>query len=161
METSTLITAITAATGVATLVNLVIYNYFFLPKINKSLEDYKSLIKLQDKVNEEKWLLKRDACMTALAIADSQISNRTYPNVKEGSIDKAPLNTTADVRTCINKLNCSCENPEVLRLLKVILFDSYSPDIIVDLRNAVREELNFGDAPFDLDRERAFVGRIG
>jgi|SRR6185503_4752869 len=144
--------------GIATLLNLIGYNYFFLPKINKSLEDYKSLIKIQDKINEEKWILKRDACMKALEIADSQISNWTFPNVV---MDKAPINTTMEVRECINMLNCSCEKPEVLKILKTILFGkNQGADIIVDLRNSIRIELNFDTKGFDTDRKMAFIAAI-
>ncbi len=41
------------------------------------------------------------------------------------------------------------------------MFESVSPDIIVDLRNAVRLELDFGKEEFDKDREKAFVGKVG
>ncbi len=41
------------------------------------------------------------------------------------------------------------------------MFESVSPDIIVDLRNAVRKELDFGNEVFDTDRDKAFVGKVG
>jgi hypothetical protein len=57
-------------------------------------------------------------------------------------------------------LACSCDNTEVIQILKKILFEVVSPDIIVDLRNSVRRELEFGTDDFDKDRNKAFVGKV-
>jgi hypothetical protein len=41
------------------------------------------------------------------------------------------------------------------------MYESVNPDIIVDLRNAVRQELDFGNQIFDKDRDKAFVAKVG
>jgi len=112
----------------------------------------KSLIKT------EKWTIKQKACLEALDLADAMLSNYSYENVKEGEIIKEEVKTV-DVRRCYNKLACSCNNEEILILFKKIFFDKVTIDIIVDLRNAVRRELDFGTA-IDEDRERAYFGRL-
>ena len=110
-------------------------------------------------INQEKWKHKRDACFNALNIADGLLSNYKYPNVKEGDIKPGKV-STEEVRKCFNDLACSCNDTNVIFILKKIMYDSVSPDIIVDLRNAVRKELEFGKTEFDTDRDKAFVGKI-
>jgi uncharacterized protein YxjI len=95
-----------------------------------------------------------------LNIADALLSNYKYPNVKDGEIKPGKI-STEEVRKCFNDLACSCREATVIDLLKKIMFESVSPDIIVDLRNAVRIELDFGNQEFDKDRDKAFVGKVG
>lgn len=144
----------------ATLINGVLYNYWLLPKINKRLKTFESLLKKEESLRENKWQIKRAACLKALNIADALLSNYEYPGAKKEDIKPGKI-TTEEVRTCFNELACSCDNTEVIDTLKKIMFESVSPDIIVDLRNSVRRELEFGNDDFDTDRDKAFVGKVG
>ncbi|WP_461643273.1 hypothetical protein [Labilibaculum euxinus] len=144
----------------ASLINGIIYKFWLFPKINKDLKSFESNLKREESINENRWQIKRTACLNALNIADSVLSNKEYPNVRKEDI-KPGKATTEEVRTCFNELAASCINSEVIDILKKMMFESVSPDIIVDLRNAVRNELGFDDKSFDKDREKAFVGKVG
>jgi len=123
------------------------------------LEHLKRDLQAELKTQQEVWLLKRDACLKALNVANAVLSNYTYPNVSQDAIDPQ-CETVATARACFNELACSCEHPDVLNEIKRILFGSVSPDAIVDLRNAVRRELGFSTVQVDEDREKAFIGRL-
>lgn len=43
---------------------------------------------------------------------------------------KPGITSTEDVRTCFNELACSCDNTDVIEVLKKIMFESVSLDII-------------------------------
>tara|TARA_R110002096_G_scaffold251155_5_gene443879 strand:+ start:1466 stop:1969 length:504 start_codon:yes stop_codon:yes gene_type:complete len=144
----------------ATLINGILYKYWLLPKINKDLKSFESKLKREESINENRWQIKRNACLNALNIADALLSNYEYPNAKKEDIKPGKI-TTEEVRTCFNELAASCSNSDVIDILKKIMYESVSPDIIVDLRNAVRQELEFGKDDFDKDRDKAFVGKIG
>ncbi|MEP6927821.1 MAG: hypothetical protein ABI834_09305 [Ginsengibacter sp.] len=160
MEPKDIIAIIVASITFAGLINVILYQLFFLPRFNKTFKKFEFELKQKDLVNQEQWKHKRDACFNALNIADNIISNYTYPNVKDGDIKPGKI-TTEEVRKCFNDLACSCTGTEVIDIVKKILFESIRPDIIVDLRNAVRKELEFGNTEFDTDRINAFVGKIG
>ncbi|HEH9413047.1 TPA: hypothetical protein SIA28_001653 [Aeromonas salmonicida] len=125
----------------------------------QKIEEFKDA--LQDKriKHDRAWLLKREACLKALNIANGILSNYKYPNVKDGDIHPQEIDVI-EVRECFNELACSCNNSEVINTLKWIMFKTVSPDAIVDLRNAVRRELDFGLDEVDTDRENAFIGRV-
>lgn len=159
MEYKDIITVIGLSLTLLTLLNVVLYQFIFLPKFNQSLKKFESDLKQKDLINQEQCKHKRDACFNALNIADSLLSNYEYPNVKEGDIKPGKI-TTEEVRKCFNDLACSCKESNVIDILKKIMYEPVRPDIIVDLRNAVRIELNFGDKEFDKDRLKAFVGKV-
>ena len=160
MELKDILTIIGLSITFASLINIILYQSFFLPKFNKTFKKFEFDLKQKDLINQEQWKHKRDACFNALNIADGLLSNYTYPNVKEGEIKPGKI-TTEEVRKCFNDLACSCKEPIVIDILKKIMYESVSPDIIVDLRNAVRSELEFGNKEFDKDRMKAFVGKVG
>lgn len=145
--------------GLATVINLLFYQFWYLPKIQRSIERFKSELKSEEFLKQERWKIKRDACIKALDIADALISNYQFKNISDADMKKSYV-STEDVRKCINDLATSCEGPEVLDQLKVILFDSITPAAIVELRNAVRKELEFGETEIDTDRDKAYVGII-
>jgi hypothetical protein len=105
------------------------------------------------------WQIKKAACLKALNIANAVISNYRYTNVPEGDIVPQYENIE-EVRACFNELACTCRGPEVMSELKRIMFSPVTPDAIVDLRNAVRRELGFSRKIIDIDRAKAFVGKI-
>lgn len=126
----------------------------------KQLERYRYEIRQAEAVDQERWRIKRDACIRALDIANAVLSNRDYENVPKGTIVKQEV-TTAETRACLDELACTCDRPDVMSELKrIVIGESVRPDAIVDLRAAIRRELGFGDEPIDTDRETAFVARI-
>ncbi len=107
----------------------------------------------------EKWIIKKEACLKALNLANAILSNYEYQAVKKGEI--VPQYTTIEeARSCFNELACTCDTSDVLESLKKIMFSSVTPAAIVDLRNAVRKELGVSNHPIDLDKEKAFIGKI-
>ncbi len=126
---------------------------------DSKLEELKGAIQTQTSQNHERWLIKRKACLHALTVANATLSNSTYPNAKSEDILPQYI-TIEDARTCVDEIACSCDSPDVLDILKEILFGSVSPDKIVDLRNAIRKELNFSSQEIDSDREKAFIGKL-
>jgi len=124
------------------------------------LESYKSKIKELEYQNLDKWAIKREACLKALNIADSALSNMDWVGVTEKEIVKSEIDTIT-VRHCYNQLSCSCDLPETLLEFKKVLglLGPINGDAIVDFRNAIRKELDFGKE-IDIDRENAFIGRI-
>lgn len=125
----------------------------------KQLEMYRHEIRQIESVNQERWKIKRDACIKALNIANAILSNYEYPNVDSKDIVRQEI-ATSEVRACFNDLACSCDTPDVIDELKRILRGQVRPDAIVDLRSAVRRELGFGKEVVDTDRDDAFVGRV-
>lgn len=160
MELKDILTIIGLSLTLAGLINVILYQLFFLPKFNKTFKQFEFELKQKDLINQEQWKHKRDACFNALNIADNLLSNYKYPNVKDGEIKPGKI-TTEEARKCFNDLACSCRDTKVIEVLKKIMFESVSLEIIVDLRNAVRLELDFGNKEFDKDREKAFVGKVG
>ncbi len=160
MKAKEFLTIIGLTITFAGLINAALYQFWFLPKFNKSFRDFESSIKYKELIDQERWQLKRTACLNALNIADCILSNYKYENAKSEDIIPIPV-TTEEVRKCFNELACTCDNTEVIEILKKILYDKIRPDIIVDLRNSVRRELGFGNSDFDKDRKNAFVGKIG
>lgn len=128
--------------------------------IDKDLESYKSEIKELESKNLDKWEIKREACLKALNLADSALSNMDWDGDMNKGIVKSEIDTIT-VRDCYNQLACSCDLPETLTEFKRVLglLGPIKGDVIVDFRNAIRKELNFGKE-IDVDRVKAFIGRI-
>jgi hypothetical protein len=107
----------------------------------------------------EVWVMKRNACLKALDLANAVLSNYKYSNLSQEDI--VPQQESIEsARSCFNELACTCENSEVIDQLKVILFENVSPDAIVDLRSAVRKELGFETESIDSDRKNSFLSKI-
>ena len=125
-----------------------------------NLEKIKALLSESSHQKNAVWLIKRNACLKALDLANAVLSNYEYSNVPKE--DMVPQRESIEsARSCFNELACTCESSEVIDQLKIILFDkTTSPAAIVDLRNAVRKELGFENTSIDLDRDHAFVGKI-
>jgi len=116
------------------------------------------LLKILHQKNEV-WVMKRNACLKALELANAVLSNYEYENLSTGSI--VPQQQSIEfARSCFNELACTCEGSEVLEQLKKIMSGNGTVDLIVDLRNAVRKELGFEKESIDLDRDSAFLGKI-
>ncbi|MEO7665481.1 MAG: hypothetical protein ABIU97_00430, partial [Dehalococcoidia bacterium] len=123
------------------------------------LERLRAALRLEAHTAEQGWLIKRDACLKALTVANAVLSNQSYSNIPQEHI-VPQTETVANARACLDALACSCEGPEVIDELKKIMFGQVGPDAIVDLRAAVRRELGFASHTVDTDREKAFIGRL-
>ncbi|TGD70747.1 hypothetical protein E4634_20805 [Mangrovimicrobium sediminis] len=101
-----------------------------------------------------RWELKREACLEALRIVDSRFSDYQWsdPEGNIARVDPQESVSTADVRSCFNKLVLACEKPDVPRAFeaclnlnlganKAIKLDMNS---VIPFRNAIRKELGFG-----------------
>lgn len=126
---------------------------------DKKLEELKGEIQTQISQKHEKWMIKRSACLRALNLANAVLSNYTYPNMPKDNVVPQEI-TIEEARSCVDELACSCDSSDTLDTLKEIMFGNVTPDIIVDLRNAVRRELDFSKQQIDSDREKAFVAKL-
>ena len=107
----------------------------------------------------KKWELKREASLKALDLVNAVFSHRFEHESKGAKMVLAKVDTN-EVRKCVNELACSIDNPEILTTFKNLMgLKDSSADQIVDFRNMIREELEFGK-PLDEDREFAFFIRI-
>lgn len=127
-------------------------------EIGRELEQYKTELKLIEAKNSSKWEIRRSACLHALDVADSIISQRSWKEILEASITKSGV-STIEARKAYNRLACSCENLDTLEIFRKIMSsteENMSVDIIVDFRNAVRKELEY-ERDIDTDRTNAFI----
>lgn len=133
-----------------------------IEEITSKIETIRKEIEYQGNIKTHRFDLKRKACLNALRVANSVLSNYEYDNAKKGDIKPQYMNVD-EVRACIDELACTCETSSVLDILKKIMFEKVSPvspDIIVDLRNAIRNELGFSNKEIDTDREKSFIARV-
>ena len=158
MDFKLILSIIGISITISSIFSTIIYNLILKRMIDESLEQFKSKLQNESYVRQKRWELKREACLKALDIANSLISHGRYPNVKEGVIITQD-SSTKEIRECYDLISATCDGKEVLNVLKKIVGGSFSPDVIVDMRNAVRQELEFGNTQIDNDREFAFVGR--
>jgi hypothetical protein len=109
----------------------------------------------------ERWQIKKVACLRALNIANAIISNYSYTDENKKELEIIPQYESVEaIRACFNDLACTCDGPEVINELKKIMFKQVTPAAIVDLRNAVRKELDMGSTPIDTDVENSFIGKV-
>jgi len=134
--------------------------YSIKHEYDQKFEEIKTTLQEHSNINQNKNELKKKACMQALRLANCVLSNYHYPHVPAGGIQPQTM-SLEEARACIDELACTCESSNVLDTLKNILFNSVSPDSIVDLRNAIRKELSFSVIEIDTDRARAFIGKLG
>ena len=134
--------------------------------LEAKLEAYKAEVRAKERVAQERWSIKRDACLAALDVVDRAMTNMKW--TMPGSGSQVPVVaeevSAADARAAMNRLAMTCDNPEVVRLflrcLNVRNADDATPplaaDAIHDLRNAIRKELEFG-TNLDIDRSAAWI----
>jgi hypothetical protein len=128
---------------------------------NQRLEQFKADLRNSEAVRQARWEIKRQACLEALRVVDTFFSHQNWtglskPTETQGSID------VAKARECYNALALSCNSEEVLQQFKRCLGLANVPiraDMVVDLRNAIRRELEFGKE-VDCDRANAWIGRL-
>jgi len=132
MSLSEIFTVVGLSLAGATFINTLLYNLFLLPRINRRLKSFEAVIQKNEKLRENKWQIKRSACLKALNIADALLSNYEYPGARKEDIKPGKI-TTEEVRTCFNELACSCDNTEVIEILKKIMHISQNQMIAVSI----------------------------
>lgn len=105
------------------------------------------------------WIIKQKACLNALKLANSILSNCKYEKYN-GKINHQYCKSIAEVRQIKDELIVCCDNPKVITELNKIMYEDVSPDTIVDLRNAIREELGFSQTNMDKNRDQAFIATV-
>ena len=124
--------------------------------------------KAESNKNRIKWELKQKACLRALGLVDAVWSNIEWSGTDQQDrtivATKQKLPDIVEARECYNHLCLCCDSEDVLRLFKICMriVSGNSPlqaDTIVDLRNAIRKELGFGNE-VNFDRATAFIGTI-
>jgi len=139
--------------------------------VNKAAEELKLKMDSLSRTAEAKFKLKYEACMEALSVVDEfykvsfgedAIKDKNIPGEL---ITLSPFEIGEIARKCHNKLVLTCDSPKVVEYYKRALkFDKRAEDradIVVDLRQAIREELGFGDVVVDPDREKAWIFTCG
>ncbi len=122
--------------------------------VAQKFEKYRSQIKLEESRYNQKWLIKKDACLKALDISNRIYTHR-FPIQGIGPEDVS----SAETRNCFNILSASLDGGEVFNIFQKIAFDTgWKGDLIIDLRNAVRKELFGQEVEIEKDREKAFLG---
>jgi len=111
-------------------------------------------LKIRERDEQRRWDLKREACLDALRIIDSRFADYDWKdkNGAPSKIDPQEFVTTADIRSCFNRLIVACGDPDVPKrfenCLNLDMGDGkacrFDMNTVVDLRNAIRAELGFG-----------------
>ena len=99
-----------------------------------------------------------NACLYALSIVDGSFSNTPWGTI----IPDKQTFSTEKARECYNKLAVTCDSEKVLGAYKKCLGLSTpaTPDSIVDLRNAIRKELDYGKEFDGADRDKAWIANL-
>ncbi len=126
--------------------------------LNYLIDKHKSELTRQEQIRHERWQIKRKACLHALKIVDAYYSNLDW----DGEVEKQLPPNIAIARDCYNQLALSCDGQKVLDTYKRCLgfYGPIKEEFLVDLRNAIREELGF-ESPAESDRERVWLNRLG
>jgi hypothetical protein len=132
--------------------------------LEKDVAEFKAReIKEIENVQEARWELKYKACLDALEIVDSFLSNwlRDVGGVP-------PVQQPADTikaRECYNRLALTCQNPKVTEVFLKVMFPTPQTnniditDNLNTLRNTIRKELGFGKS-INLSRDVAWFVRL-
>jgi hypothetical protein len=130
-------------------------------EFNEKLERLRLELRNSEAVRQARWEIKRQACLDALRVVDTYFSHQTWEGIPQAAEPQGAIDV-AKARECYNALALSCNTDEVLQQFKRCLGLGEKPlraDMIVDLRNAIRRELEFG-AEIDRDRAGAWIGRL-
>ncbi len=131
----------------------------------KEFEDFKSQLREVERLGQERWNIKRAACLDALDVVDRQMTNMAWG--KLGVCAEPQKVDIARARQVMNNLVLICDGAEVakayIRALGLQAPDEpaqqISGDAIHDLRLTIRQELGFGPH-FDFDRNKAWIATL-
>lgn len=124
------------------------------------LAEYKAELAATDRINHERWVMKRDVFLKTLKLVDAWWANIEWKQQPQAQ----PKPTIEAAREIHNQISLICEKDGVLNAFKTCFRMSSSEesqptlrmDTIVDLRNAMRQELKFSEA-FPEDREASWI----
>ena len=124
-----------------------------IAEITREVELVKVDLNKLDRVNEKKYTIKYDACMTMFGIIDSVLSHamKTDYDGKEITVNKQSLASPSVVRQCHNELLITIDNSEIIELFMNLVtgqfqFGDREPtDVLYQIRILVRKELGFGN----------------
>lgn len=114
-------------------------------------------IKSKEREEQRRWEIKREACLEALEIIDARFADYIWvSDGKRVDVDPQKFIETEDIRSCFNRLILACENQQVPLLFEKCLYlrvgntdpDKLDMNAVVELRNAIRKELGFGNELF-------------
>jgi hypothetical protein len=114
------------------------------------LAEFKGQLEATDRINNERWIMKRDIFLRTLKFVDGWWSNMEWqPHLAQ----KQDRPTIEEAREIHNQISLICESDVVLNAFRICLrmaeHDEKSPDLnmgaIGDLRNAMRTELKFSE----------------
>jgi hypothetical protein len=134
----------------------------------RKMDEFRSNLKNDERIRDNRWDLKRQACLDALTLVDAVFSNFDWK--QSGTpvrVVKQPVDT-AKARDVMNRLALACNDGTVLLEFVSALGlhepNAPAPNLTADrinaLRNAVRKELGFGKE-ISLDPAMAFIARLG
>jgi hypothetical protein len=115
-------------------------------------------IQLQSKIGVEQQTLKQEACLEALDIVDEFFVHKLMP-ASVNNYDKDEFAFASRVRHCYSRLIIACEDIQVANQFRQCLScnNQWNADDIIDLWNAIRQELGFiGDAEHS-DRNNPWI----
>jgi hypothetical protein len=133
---------------------------------NKKLEEFKQVLRSQDRIEDTKWKTRHDACLEALELIDVYLCQ----NLDSGTGNK-PTPQKMDIahaRRCHSKLIITCSDTSLIDAFTEICFKNMTSsgfkqpptDLLNIFRNKIRHELGFGNE-VQLDRETAWFSTIG
>lgn len=128
----------------------------------------KDAIEQESAIRWEAFTIKREACIEALNVVDSTLSNQTWTD-ETGTVlpaTKQPVHIEK-ARECHSKLALTCDNPKIIELYSKCLglrlpgepVQGISTDAVLELRNIMRTELGFGKK-IDFDRRLAWIAAL-
>ena len=132
--------------------------------LEKELAEFKAReVKEIENVLQSRWELKYRACLDALEIVDAFLSH-WFKNVNGVTPVRQPADTIK-ARECYSRLALTCANPEVPEKFLKVMFvtpqedNTKLTDNLNALRNAIREELGFGEN-IELSQQEAWFVRL-
>ena len=131
-----------------------------ITEITEKVENVKLSVDAIKNSESKKYELKYNACIEALRLVDAHFSHSlSVPGVE---ITKQTA-SIEEARSCHNQLILSCESTGLIEMFNSIMFGSSiskpATDELNDFRNAIRNELNFGDQ-LSLDKDKAWFGQV-
>ncbi len=127
----------------------------------------KSAIEREAHIGRAAFDLKLSACLDALQIVDAVFSQLEWKEADKNLKNIKQELSIAAARRAYNQLALTCKNPRVVEVYAraIGLRGASDPplsmtaDLIVDLRNAMREELGFGSS-LNYDRNKSWIATL-
>jgi hypothetical protein len=134
---------------------------------NERLEEFKQVIRNQDRIEDTKWKIKHDACLEALELIDVYLSQNLL-DLGTGNTPTLQKMDIAHARRCHSKLIITCSDTSLIDAFTEICFKNMTSsgfkkpptDLLNIFRNKIRHELGFGNE-VQLDPQTAWFSSIG